>query len=190
MTKENRKIQIFLIASLALNILIGIALITILSGTEVAGATPDINVVKVSNIDNSATIEAVETANVAQSLVNEDLTIDSLVSYYRCDSDFDADGMVKVNGVLYTDSRFRVVANYCYSGSTVIYSDTANSETDPWDEYGYSYDGEITSSVECWEIPELDNQSNCGVGYKYKIIDESTLWLDVAGETMVFNRVW
>lgn len=36
-------------------------------------------------------------------------------------------------------------------------------------------DGEITSTVEGWEIPTEDNQSNFGTGYGYQYVSEDTI---------------
>ena len=49
-------------------------------------------------------------------------------------------------------------------------------------------DGEIISSVENWEKPAKDNQSNFGVGYGYQIgIEEGTIEIYINEKWWVFE---
>ena len=48
-------------------------------------------------------------------------------------------------------------------------------------------DGEITSSVESWEIPVKDDQSNFGTGYTYQYGTENTVVVYVNGKRIVFE---
>ena len=48
-------------------------------------------------------------------------------------------------------------------------------------------DGEITSSVESWEIPVKDDQSNFGTGYTYQYGTENTVVVYINGKRIVFK---
>ena len=48
-------------------------------------------------------------------------------------------------------------------------------------------DGEITSSVESWEIPVKDDQSNFGTGYTYQYGTENTVVVYINGKRIVFE---
>lgn len=42
-------------------------------------------------------------------------------------------------------------------------------------------DGTITSSVESWQLPEQDDESNFGTGYGYQRRDENTVDINIKG---------
>ena len=48
-------------------------------------------------------------------------------------------------------------------------------------------DGEITSSVERWQMPVKDNQSNFGTGYTYQYGTENTVVVYINGKRIVFE---
>ena len=48
-------------------------------------------------------------------------------------------------------------------------------------------DGEITSSVESWQIPVKDDQSNFGTGYTYQYGTENTVVVYINGKRIVFK---
>ena len=48
-------------------------------------------------------------------------------------------------------------------------------------------DGEITSSVESWEIPVKDDQSNFGTGYTYQYGTENIVVVYIKGKRIVFK---
>ena len=48
-------------------------------------------------------------------------------------------------------------------------------------------DGEITSSVESWQIPVKDDQSNFGTGYTYQYGTENTVVVYINGKRIVFE---
>lgn len=50
-------------------------------------------------------------------------------------------------------------------------------------------DGEITSTVERWEEPTEDDQSNFGIGYGYQIgVEEGTIEVYMNGKWLVFEK--
>lgn len=49
-------------------------------------------------------------------------------------------------------------------------------------------DGEITSSVESWEIPVKDDQSNFGTGYTYQYGTENTIVVYINGKMILFKE--
>ena len=48
------------------------------------------------------------------------------------------------------------------------------------------FDGEITSTVEGWETPTRNDQSNFGTGYGYRYGDEGTIWLYANGGWIIY----
>ena len=48
-------------------------------------------------------------------------------------------------------------------------------------------DGEITSDVESWQLPQKDNQSNFGTGYGYQYGTEDTIVVVIDGKWIVFK---
>ena len=48
-------------------------------------------------------------------------------------------------------------------------------------------DGEITSSVESWQMPVKDNQSNFGTGYTYQYGTENTVVVYINGKRIIFE---
>ena len=67
----------------------------------------------------------------------------------------------------------------------VLYYDT-NTETSNIPSCGLM-DGEITSTVESWKLPEKDSQSNFGTGYKYQYGTENTVVVYMNGKRMIFK---
>jgi hypothetical protein len=47
-------------------------------------------------------------------------------------------------------------------------------------------DGEIVSSVSSEELPEENGQSNFGTGFKYKILDDESVLINIDGKMIVF----
>ncbi len=48
-------------------------------------------------------------------------------------------------------------------------------------------DGEITSTVESWQLPEKNDQSNFGTGYGYQYGTENTVVVVIDGKWMIFE---
>lgn len=65
------------------------------------------------------------------------------------------------------------------------YYDTNIESTRP--DRSAGMDGEITSDVEGWEIPQENDQSNFGTGYGYQIIDDHTLEIQINGKWIIFE---
>ena len=68
----------------------------------------------------------------------------------------------------------------------VLYYDTGR-ESAPGPRCG-TMDGEITSTVEAWEVPEKDCQSNFGVGYGYQYGAEGTIEVSVNDTWIIFRQ--
>lgn len=80
---------------------------------------------------------------------------------------YDLIPMVMVDGVLYYDSGY----NSTVEGRCGV------------------MDGEITSTVEGWETPTENDQSNFGAGYGYQIgFEEGTIEVSMNGEFRVFEK--
>ena len=70
----------------------------------------------------------------------------------------------------------------------VLYEDTGREST--VDGRCGNMDGEITSSVEAWQQPEEDGQSNFGSGFGYQIgMEPDTLEILQDGHWLVFRAV-
>ena len=70
----------------------------------------------------------------------------------------------------------------------VLYEDTGREST--VDARCGNMDGEITSSVESWQQPEEDGQSNFGSGFGYQIgMEPDTLEILQDGHWLVFRAV-
>ncbi|MBE6877583.1 MAG: hypothetical protein E7488_00200 [Ruminococcaceae bacterium] len=67
----------------------------------------------------------------------------------------------------------------------VLYYDT-NTETPNIPSCGLM-DGEITSTVESWQLPEKNDQSNFGTGYSYQYGTEKTVVLYINGKRILFK---
>ena len=67
----------------------------------------------------------------------------------------------------------------------VLYYDT-NTESNNVPTCGMM-DGEITSTVESWQLPEKDDQSNFGTGYSYQYGTEGTIIVYINGKRIVFK---
>ena len=68
-----------------------------------------------------------------------------------------------------------------------LYFDTGRES--PADSRCGMMDGEITSTVERWEEPTEDDQSNFGIGYGYQIgVEEGTIEVYMNGKWLVFEK--